>query len=152
MGHLIELVFDEMPSPTAEGIVSSLVSFAEVCLSAAADGVERERNASVLGLVRGASSVVSAMFQRMTLPGYGELKNVAIRVLKSGDRTDVELNVNLSEVERPRAFAEALFLFAARVSELNGAASYYAGLEPAVDEDTRLFTGNKRGPYQFPER
>lgn len=40
-----------------------------------------------------------------------------------------------------------LYDFAAYLAEANGIDSYFAGLEPASDEDTRLFTGKEKGPY-----
>lgn len=72
-----------------------------------------------------------------------------IRVLCYGDSIyDVEVNFTIGDiesVERSR-LAEDLQAFAMKLTESIGSTTFFAGLEPASDEDTRIFTGNQLGP------
>jgi len=76
--------------------------------------------------------------------------NVGLRLLKTGDNLyDVEVNLDLDDIDDPPALTSALFAFAQDLAKRNDVTSYFAGLELASDENTRLFTGVKSGPYRF---
>ncbi|MCG8554618.1 MAG: hypothetical protein MJD61_04915 [Proteobacteria bacterium] len=78
------------------------------------------------------------------------LGDVHVRCLRyDGDFYDVEINFRLKDSVAPstKALVEALHAFACRLADHAGVESYFAGLEPAADEDTRIFTGKDEGPY-----
>jgi hypothetical protein len=88
--------------------------------------------------------------QRLSLGGNLNLNRVHLRILRyEGTCFDVELNFALDDVDGHfhAVLGEALHRFANRHADAIGVQSYYAGLEPAVDEDTRLFTGSEKGPF-----
>jgi hypothetical protein len=46
-------------------------------------------------------------------------------------------------------FVETLMKFSRKIAFKYGIMHYFAGLEPACDEDTRLFTHGRRGPLNL---
>lgn len=76
------------------------------------------------------------------------LRNAHVRVLRYGNVYDVEINFIPREAGYDlNALIEGVHGFAIRVANAHGVSSYFAGIEPACDEDTRYFTGAERGPY-----
>ncbi len=77
------------------------------------------------------------------------LEGPHLRILRyAGSTYDIELNFIVSGAVDP-GLDEALHSYASRIAYVVGAPSYYAGLEPARDEDTRLFTGVVPGPLRL---
>lgn len=78
------------------------------------------------------------------------LKDVHVRLLCYDDTIyDVELNFRIRDATAPsyNALVAALYHFAHNLAKAHGVGAYYAGLDPAIDEDTRMFTGKEKGPY-----
>ena len=80
------------------------------------------------------------------------VRRVHLRILRYEDsQFDLEMNFELGDVphQMRSKLAAALHHFAKLHSDAAGVQNYYAGLEPAVDEDTRIFTGKETGPYSL---
>ena len=67
---------------------------------------------------------------------------------------DVELNFTVGSARNNSGhpLGDALHRFATEVARKTRVESYYCGLEPAADHDTRIFTGIKKGPYPLHEK
>lgn len=94
--------------------------------------------------------VFETEISRLELGERTALNNAHIRVIRyDHDVYDVEVNFIPSGVEgvSPDVLMEELHEFAVRLGTAHGVESYYAGLEPASDEETRFFSGAERGPY-----
>jgi len=94
--------------------------------------------------------VVETTVPRLEIGSGVVLVNVHLRVLRyGGDVYDVELNFipGIAECDFPAVLMASLHKFAIRLGEANEVDNYYAGIEPASDEETRFFTGMGRGPY-----
>jgi len=72
-----------------------------------------------------------------------------VRVLCYGDSIyDLEINFAIQDIdpqERSR-LANDLQDYASKLANSIGSTVFFAGLEPASDEDTRIFTGEQLGP------
>ncbi|MEL6338573.1 MAG: hypothetical protein AAFQ65_01560 [Myxococcota bacterium] len=80
------------------------------------------------------------------------IANARLRVLAyDGGPFDVELNFDLDEQrDLPRADLQRdLRIYVTCLAAKHDIARFFAGLEPAVDEHTRLFTGDEVGPYSI---
>lgn len=129
--ELFELVFEGLEDVTAASLSSALLG-TDVRLPTKQEGL-REVALESLPLQPGIT-----------------LGDVHVRFLRYDDDVyDVEVNFRLRNATAPShdAVVEALYGFAASLAEANGIDAYFAGIEPALDEDTRMFTGKERGPY-----
>ncbi len=78
------------------------------------------------------------------------LGNVGVRWIGCDDDVfDVELNFKFRDATVPTYGGAVVALqdFGAGLAKTFGIEVWYAGLDPASDEDTRLFTGTKKGPW-----
>lgn len=150
MGQLLEVVFEGLQNAAAQNLVDDIISRSVGVACAMLEGDDHDPSISVSDLLSCVSGTM-LLLRRMDLPGYGPLEDVSLRLLKAEESIDVELGIDLDNVERLRALEDALFCFAAELAERHAVPRYYAGLEPAADEETRLFTGREKGPFQFPK-
>jgi len=78
------------------------------------------------------------------------LRNACLRVVRdeNHDRFDLEINFVPAEAlcTSSRDLIDILHEYAIHLSSSLEIDEYFAGIEPAVDEDTRFFTGAHRGP------
>lgn len=129
---LFELVFERIDEPRAVALWRTLLGHDAQFPSEENEGA---RDVSVESLVLQHGAV---------------LGNVHVRLLRYDQNVyDVELNFRFGQSEETskRVLIAALFEFAAKLADANGITTYFAGLEPASDKDTRLFTGREEGPY-----
>ena len=129
--ELFELVFERLDSSKAAR-VSSALGGREAPLPSGDEGVRE------------------VILKSLTLGTGVTLSDVHLRLLCYDEAVyDVEVNFRLREAEvRPgHELIAAFHAVATDIAEANGVASYFAGLEPATAEDTRMFTGRQRGPY-----
>jgi len=76
---------------------------------------------------------------------------VLIRLVKYGGLFDIDFNFEESDIANMGA-AELMGSLHPSISELcekNDVNNWFGGLEPAVDEETRYFTGKKLGPLKY---
>lgn len=93
--------------------------------------------------------VMHVKMPNLDLGGGLVLRNARLRLLRYEGSFDVEINFVLRDAEGGplEGVIERLHKFAMDLSRRHNVMVYYAGLEPASDEDTRFFTGPVRGPY-----
>ena len=87
-------------------------------------------------------NVHSMRLDRVILP------EVMIRLVKYGNEYDVEFSFDRDGVESFDPLIADLHAFAMEVGANFDMAAYYAGMEPASDEETRYFTNNELGPLK----
>ncbi|WP_437913737.1 hypothetical protein WME73_46080 [Sorangium sp. So ce302] len=151
MGQLLEVVFEGLQISAAQDLVNEIVARSAGVARAVLEGDDCDPGISVADLLGRVSGAALLLLRSMDLPKYGTLEDVSVRLLRSEELIDVELGVDLDDVECPRALEDALFCFAVEMAERHEVSRFYAGLEPAADEETRLFTGREKGPFQFPK-
>jgi hypothetical protein len=80
------------------------------------------------------------------------IKRPHVRLLCYGDSIyDLEINFLVRDVEQtePDSLTADLQSFAMKLSKPIGPVEFFAGLDPASDKDTRIFTGEKLGPLKL---
>lgn len=81
--------------------------------------------------------------------GRVALRDVHVRLLRyDGDVYDVEINFIPASAAGTNPFVmRAVHDYANGLGTKHAVTRYFAGMEPASDEDTRYFTGTEIGPY-----
>jgi len=79
------------------------------------------------------------------------IENCTLQVLKYDCKYDVGINFKWEEVyfSDSTDFVETLREFSRKIAHKYDIKQYFAGLEPACDEETRLFTNHIRGPLNL---
>lgn len=75
-----------------------------------------------------------------------KLPSVLLRVVKYGGCTDVELSFEDVASSSVSGVMLAMQIYAGNLFKAFGVKSFYGGLEPAVDAETRYFTNDLLGP------
>ncbi|MCP4614420.1 MAG: hypothetical protein GY845_37530 [Planctomycetes bacterium] len=130
---LIELIFERLDEFTAIAIASGILG-RQMCSPTEDIGVREEE------------------IPCLQLRDQILIERVHLRILRyEGTIFDIELNFTINDIKNDynANFVEAFQDFANKCANKVGIQSYYAGLEPAADLDTRIFTGNERGPYRM---
>ncbi len=152
MGNLVELVFEALSLEQATALTRTLAAAGTGPLVVEVDG--SPTTAGPLELGRLFSTTRSAAHVRlgdMDLPGLSGVPGVVLRILPlEHARWDVELSVSLDDLGDASALPPALHALARKLAAQHEVSRYYAGLEPAQDEETRIFTGEQTGPLLFP--
>jgi hypothetical protein len=80
------------------------------------------------------------------------IKNCSIQILQYDSKYDVGINFNWEDIclRDSTDVTETLMTFSRKMAFKYGIRHYFAGLEPACDEETRLFTHGRRGPLNLP--
>lgn len=151
MGQLIELVFESATPATAGALLQDLVSASGGVHAVEVDGNNVPADINVARLVSSMGFCATVRLVGFDIPTVGVVPDVALRLLKTGkDCFDVEFNLDVDDVAQLISLASGLHSLARGLAQRHSVGSYFAGLEPAADEDTRLFTGESLGPFQFP--
>ncbi len=82
------------------------------------------------------------------------INDVHLRLLRYERlKYDIEINFDLDDIiiTGTTGFEIALFNYSSKIANRNLLENSFAGLEPANDEETRFFTGDKMGPYSLPK-
>jgi hypothetical protein len=124
---LTELVFEGLSESTALQLAQEVLGRA-VVLPTADEGV------------------VDVGLPRLEVDERTALQKVRVRILRYDDQFDVEVNFVPRDTESasPEAMMDSLHRYAMRLSQRHHIGSYYAGIEPASDKETRFFTGTVR--------
>ena len=158
MGQLVEIVFENL-TPSSQ--VAMLVELRELIpkgsfLETGSSHIELETvslgklcqlyqnyDNRVLSIDPDSIKILSVMIKspRINLSKY------------DSNRFDVNMNFDIEQVKESslNRLIEVLHEFASQLAKKIDIPNYYCGLDPAIDEDTRLFTGDKLGPYRFPD-
>lgn len=149
MGQIVEAVFENLRRGQAAELVSALLASSAKVIDVTVDGERMD-----LGRELRPTQFKDADWSFIRLPTMRlrpdfEVANVGIRMVNHAAGTDVELSTDLDDVAQPRRLQEALFERAKALATAHGVESYFAGLEPAADEATRIFTRETLGPTQL---
>ena len=82
------------------------------------------------------------------------LQGVLIRFLKyDGNKYDIDFNFAMNKLSKIDLInlVDDLLIFCLSLSRKHKIKDFYCGLEPAKDENTRLFTGEIVGPFFLPQ-
>ena len=150
MGQLVELVFEEIPSTVVTPLVGDPLRLSTFVCGIEADGESLPRQTDAGTVVSSLAHCAVIRLEQATI-GDAVISNPSIRLLRIDDAWfDVELNFDLDDIDNPRIFADGLHSVARQLAERHSIERYFAGLEPAANEETRLFTGINKGPFYFP--
>jgi len=147
MGQLVELVLEGMPPPAAEAVLTTLLAAARLD-SAEIDRVAR-RLAQPAADALAATERALLRLGELALPTLGPTRNVRLHLLRDATTYDLELSLDLDDVPDPEQLTADLHTLAQDLASRFTIPHFFAGLDPAADEDTRLFTGAARGPLWF---
>lgn len=78
-----------------------------------------------------------------------EIPKCSIRIINYDDKYDLEINFDLVDVSMidNKLLLNELRIFSSNIAENYRINNYYAGIEPAYDEENRAFTNNELGPF-----
>ena len=80
------------------------------------------------------------------------IKNCTLQVLHYDSQYDINIHFDLEDIylQNHTDFVTTLMILSKNIALKYGIKDYFAGLEPACDEDTRLFTNDNKGPLTIP--
>lgn len=155
MSDLFEVVFEGLDDQGLQRILDGMPGDVALTVTGSIDGVDQNGTPLPLAGVPGLKGALDGVLTTDTFPGpsgLGELGCVArawqLRLLRCGSTWRVEFNFEAADVPSRQwsGFVEQLHRWAARLWRETEAETVYAGLEPAEDRDTRLFTELAPGP------
>jgi hypothetical protein len=150
MGQLVEIVFESVPPTTATAIVRDIIMMSNDVRSIDVDGTAVSVDLNAKELVSFDASVVFVRLSNINIDGR-QILNVGLRLLKTDiERYDIEISFDLDVIDKPSTLVPTLHSFAQDLAKRYCVIDYFGGLEPAVDENTRIFTGEVEGPFRFP--
>lgn len=136
MGQLVEVIFEGVNEDQAVAVCAAIQ--------------DHETGSALVAQAKAEGNLGEASLESLPIAPSLSLVNAHLRVLAyEGGPFDVELNFDLDEQEATsrQALQSGLCHYSANVAGKSGVRRYFGGLEPAADEDTRLFTGTALGPY-----
>lgn len=149
MGQVIELVFEGMDIGKARELAIFVISCSRGVVDMTVDTAVAQSEAP-----QSIPSSFDSLFIRLKALCFSEgveVPNVGIRSFRYDSQYDLEINVDLDDVENMERLVDVTFEFAQGAAAVLGIENYFAGLEPASDVDTRLFTMSARGPLHLPK-
>lgn len=146
MSELIELVFEGQTEAVAVALLIDVLLEASCLQTTSIDGQQLETPLAPAVLVRRIESIGSLRLSSLKLPDGSIISEPIIRIIRCKDGFDVEINWLLSAGPGVTALQFGLHDFANQIALKYGVLVYYAGLDPAIDTDTRIFTGAHSGP------
>lgn len=151
MAELLEVVFENVPDSKLVEIVLRLFSDCfKIGLMSEWSANEKGSKGCFLVPSKGCSSIVK--FHNATC--FNQPFSAAVmRVSKFNGAIDLDFTVNEDEVSSLERgfFFQNLHKATNKIASENNVGAWYAGMEPAIDADTRYFTGNEVGPLAFGE-
>jgi len=149
MSELIELVFEGQTEAVAVALLSEVLLEASCLQTTTIDGREFETPLAPAEFVRQIEDIGSLRFSSLRLPNKSIIHEPIIRILRCQNRFDTEINWRLSVGPEVAILQFGLHEFANQLACHHGVSVYYAGLDPAIDTDTRIFTGTHSGPCEL---
>jgi len=150
MGQVVELVVECVAE---HGLLRLLTHASRMgtVLDADVDGVQVSATVTASQICHDVTSSATIRMVDFDIPVVGSIRGVVLRVLQTAANTfDLEVSLDLDDVSQPADLSQGLFDLGQVLAEYGAASSYFAGLEPASDMDTRFFTDNEWGPYRLP--
>ena len=151
MGELVELVFESVVPATAEALLKDILESSGGCKGVDIDGRASTGSMSAERIISSIEWCATVRLTTYDVPNVGTVPDVALRLLKTREGDfDVEFNLDTDDVPRMNRLTSGLHTLAANYAKRHSISQYYAGLEPAADKATRIFTGEALGPLRFP--
>ncbi len=156
MEELIEVVLEDVPYGDLSSVVMYLVKdYKNVVDVQCSEHLSTPLNCqNIEGVVVDFTKIEegAALILRLnSLDVAGEMvPSVLLRVVKYEEKYDVDFNFRESDLKQIEKFCfiEKLKIFISEVAKKYKIPSFFCGVEPASDEDTRYFTGQHLGPIK----
>ena len=142
MGQLIEIIFEDLNYEQAKGVIRDIID-ERIPYDKSFDSINLNNKPALFEILVGEIGLNSGI----------SVSNVHIRLLKyEKTKYDIEVNFDLDDVKFKGfgGLEVAMHNYAKKISDRNHVKSYYSGLEPAKDLDTRFFTCDTIGPFKLP--
>ena len=156
MADLLEVVFEGVSKDKAVGLFMALLS-GSLNLSVVScpedikltDGIELDK--SVLNSLVNIEDLALLINVDTLKLEHINLSNVLIRLTKYEKLFDIDFNIDIDNCRNinKKTFIRELQNVVSKLAGNHQITSYFAGMEPATDEDTRYFTRDEVGPLQL---
>jgi hypothetical protein len=154
MSNLFEVVFENVAKNDVSQLLMTLITSSKRIISAQCsedfvlmDG--DKLNTNILDLVLNFDGDISALinFQDMKV-GRVILPKILLRLVKYTDQYDIDFSFDESEFENEDMMSQIseIHSYAKKLASEYDITSFFGGMEPASDEDTRYFTNELLGP------
>ncbi|MCB9229164.1 MAG: hypothetical protein H6618_06090 [Deltaproteobacteria bacterium] len=158
MGQLIEIVFEGLtPSRQMEilnELKNTLPNSSQLDTGDSLMGLGDVSEETLSSLFSGSKSRVLTIDADFWSVQSAKVLSPRINLTKyDGDNYEININFEIESVgfENSNDFINLLHKWSKHLADKIHISTYFCGLDPAVDEDTRFFTNDKIGPYRFPE-
>ena len=154
MGEVVEVVFEDVDHAAARSVFLELLARGKRVLSVTMDGSDADSSIDTL-ITRGGYESLVARIERFQTGEHEDTTapNALLRMFNYKEcaetKTDIELSFEFDGTADKAPLFAALHDLSIRLAEAHRIDTYYGGLEPAVDAETRLFTGKIVGPLQL---
>jgi hypothetical protein len=154
MSNLLEVVFENVCTRNVGQLLLSLIAGAGRIVNAQCSEdirliVSGELDANALNFVLKFQGDVNLSINIGDLEFGGViLPNVLLRLVKYGEQYDIDLNFDPYELENVdmMGLVKQLHDHAKEIARDSGVDTFFGGMEPASDKDTRYFTNDDFGP------
>lgn len=154
MSNLIEVVFEGVAKGCVMQLLALLIQSAEKltgiqCSENIVLLVNDELSEEALNQLLNFNGDVSVLFNLQDVKlGSIVLPSVQLRLVKYGSDYDIDFNFDYNELENVSmtTLINSLHSKAKTLASEFDITSFYGGMEPASDEDTRYFTDEEKGP------
>ncbi len=153
MSNLLEVVFENVSKVNVSQLLLCLVYSAKCIISAdTSEDIELldegKLNKPAVESLISFSGDVTALIQleEMKVDGI-VLPLVLLRLVKYNDLYDIDFNFDCAELKHidMSKLIKALHMSTSSLAKENDVKNWFAGMEPASDENTRYFTNNELG-------
>ncbi len=154
MSNLFEVVFEDIPKNKVMPLLLSLIASSNRVINTRCSEdisfVDRDKiSTSLLQYVLNFEGDISMLFDLQDMrTGSIDLPKVLLRLVKYEDKYDIDFNFNESEVDNKdiQSLIVELHGYAKKLAHDYEIQSFFGGLEPASDEETRYFTNELLRP------
>ncbi len=154
MAEIIEILFENVAFNEASNFLTELsfrsdIKNIQIVLG---DGYSlKDKNSTLLDIgsyfEKCTGGAIHVDIQNVEISNH-VLPKVAVQIYKYTNTYDLSIDVDYQELQGLISL-KSLQKWASEVSHRLNSESYFCGLEPASDEDTRFFTNDKLGPLEF---
>jgi len=157
MDELIEIVFENVSKEKVFHLLKCLRCDAESIASVgASEDIDFLKNGelnqqAIESIINFSGDVTILIRLKKIKIGEITIPLVLLRLVKYDDQFDVDFNFDHSEIQYlPQSMIiKELHKRISEIAKENGVISWFAGIEPASDEETRYFTNEEIGPLQL---
>ena len=155
MGELYEIVLEEVPTKSLFLVLNKLTAYGSSLVRSEIQGdesfdlqIDWNNSETFERIVEKIISGFALIGEIRTIDIGGLfLRNSGLRVIYYENKFDIE--VNFKAENNTDLNAEKLSSFFCRLCKDFNVVQTFAGIEPASDQETRIFTGTKLGPIEL---